>query len=393
MRKTVIYIASSGRNVGKTSISIGFFKHFADEGKKTAFVKPVAQHYNEIGGYKISRDAILMKKIYNFIDEQRLNLVSPFVIESGFTKAFIRGEVSNPKEHIKRSFYKILEEYDAVIVEGTGHPGVGSCIGLSNAYVAKILGANTVLILEGGIGNTIDNYHLAKSAFRSAGCSIDAVIVNKVKQEKYDEIDSILRKFFRNEDVYYLGTIPYVKELSMPSLKLITDRISGKVLQREDLLAGKISDLIMALNEPHIFLEELENASGKNIILTSGDREDILMTIYALYERVSHKIQALILTTSEPHPRILELYKNLAIPIIFTPFNIFKTATMISEINVKIDPYETEKISTLQDLFYNYIEESQLKKFTVLSTREFKKRDFWTRIKEITTLFKHFFKP
>ena len=374
MRKTVLFIASSGRNVGKTSISIGLFNYFKERNKKVAFVKPVAQHYTEISGFKISRDVILLNKIYNYLDEGRLRFASPFVIESGFTKSYILGKAKSPKQQILRAFEKILEEFDVVIVEGTGHPGVGSCINLSNAAVARMLNASTLLVLEGGIGNTIDNYNLAKSVFKSAAWSIDAVIINKVREDKYVEIDRTLKKFFRGEDLYYLGTIPFVQELSMPSLRLICDTIEGDILQREDLLKGKVSNLLMAINEPHIFLEEIEKSKEENLILTTGDREDILMAIYAIYNQMKTKIKALIVSSTPPHERIINLYKELPLPIIFTRNNIFKTASLISGITVKIDPYESEKIKTLQNLFDEFIEDSQLKRFVNLATREVERR-------------------
>ena len=55
---------------------------------------------------------------------------------------------------------------DIVIYEGTGHPGVGSVADLSNARVAKLLNAGVVIIVEGGIGNTIDLLNLSASLFR-----------------------------------------------------------------------------------------------------------------------------------------------------------------------------------------------------------------------------------
>lgn len=374
MKKTVLFVASSGRNVGKTSVSIGLMHHFLKARKKVAFVKPVAQHYQEINGLKISRDVILLNKIYNFLDDSRLQLASPFIIESGFTKHYISGKVKNPKAYIQKSFENILWEFDVIIVEGTGHPGVGSCIDLSNAAISKMLNATTLLVLEGGIGNTIDNYTLAKGVFRSAGWPIDAVVINKVKEDKYEEIDRTLRKFFRSEEVFYLGTIPFIKELSMPSLRLIADTLEGEVLQREDLLAQKTSNLLMAINEPHIFLEELENSKDENIILTTGDREDILMAIYAMYGEMNNKIKALIISATKPHTKILNLFNDKPLPIIFTSSNIFKAASIISNITVKIDPYEKEKIETLQKLFEEFVDTTPLNRFVNLATRDFEKK-------------------
>lgn len=41
---------------------------------------------------------------------------------------------------------------DVTVCEGTGHCAVGSIVGLNNAKVANILGADMVLIANGGLG-------------------------------------------------------------------------------------------------------------------------------------------------------------------------------------------------------------------------------------------------
>ena len=59
-------------------------------------------------------------------------------------------------ERIVNAANQLDELHDIVIFEGTGHPGVGSVAGVSNAHVAKHLNAGVVMVVEGGIGNTID---------------------------------------------------------------------------------------------------------------------------------------------------------------------------------------------------------------------------------------------
>ena len=54
-----------------------------------------------------------------------------------------------------------------VVYEGTGHPGVGSVVDLSNAEVAKQLESEVILVLEGGIGNTLDRLSLCKAVLIS----------------------------------------------------------------------------------------------------------------------------------------------------------------------------------------------------------------------------------
>lgn len=76
--------------------------------------------------------------------------------------SFVPSDVEFDKQValIKRGFRNICANNDFVVVEGTGHVGVGSVIGLSNARVARELGIDMVLVAKGGIGSTFDELEL-----------------------------------------------------------------------------------------------------------------------------------------------------------------------------------------------------------------------------------------
>ena len=69
---------------------------------------------------------------------------------------------------------------DVLLIEGTGHAGVGAVIGLSNAVVARMLGAPAVIVSEGGVGRPIDEIVLNASLFAAHGVRVAGAIVNKV---------------------------------------------------------------------------------------------------------------------------------------------------------------------------------------------------------------------
>ena len=69
---------------------------------------------------------------------------------------------------------------DILLIEGTGHAGVGAVIGLSNAAVAAMLGAPAVIVSEGGVGRPIDEIVLNASLFARHGVKVAGAIVNKV---------------------------------------------------------------------------------------------------------------------------------------------------------------------------------------------------------------------
>ena len=71
-----------------------------------------------------------------------LEAMSPIAVEPDFTRKYI--EKSNNDflvRRIQNSFDRAAWEKDFVIIEGTGHAGVGSVFDLSNARVASLLGS------------------------------------------------------------------------------------------------------------------------------------------------------------------------------------------------------------------------------------------------------------
>ena len=65
-------------------------------------------------------------------------------------------------------------DHDVLLIEGTGHAGVGAVIGLSNAAVAAELGAPAIIVSEGGVGRPIDEIVLNASLFAKQGVHVAA---------------------------------------------------------------------------------------------------------------------------------------------------------------------------------------------------------------------------
>lgn len=80
--------------------------------------------------------------------------MSPVIVPASFTRDYLDGKVSHDdlKKRVLNSFEIISKESDFIVVEGTGHTGVGSIFDLNNAQVAKLLGVGVILISPGGLG-------------------------------------------------------------------------------------------------------------------------------------------------------------------------------------------------------------------------------------------------
>ena len=111
--------------------------------------------------------------------------MSPIAVEPDFTRKYLQSANNEALvKKIQKAFDRVAWEKDFVLCEGSGHAGVGSVFDLSNAQVAKILGAKVIIVTQGGIGKPIDEVCLNQALFEKEGVEIIGVIINKVLEEK-----------------------------------------------------------------------------------------------------------------------------------------------------------------------------------------------------------------
>merc|ERR1711957_375653 len=125
---------------------------------KVGFVKPVGQQHVEVfsenlgKGIRVDKDVCLMHEHFR-LDHIDYEHMSPIIIGRGYTKKFIDGEISpeGQLDDLENAVARVSEVSDIVVCEGTGHCAVGSVVGLNNAKVASIIGADMVLVANGGL--------------------------------------------------------------------------------------------------------------------------------------------------------------------------------------------------------------------------------------------------
>ena len=115
-------------NRGKTTVALGLLAALIDRGLNTGFIKPVGQRYDIVDGQPADEDAILMRSALGLPDP--LAVMSPVHIPRGFTRAYISGEETpDLPRRIRRAHAKVGEGREALLIEGTGHAGVGAVEG------------------------------------------------------------------------------------------------------------------------------------------------------------------------------------------------------------------------------------------------------------------------
>ena len=145
-------------------MSLGLYKALKDKRYKTTFLKPVGQEVVSVGDMKLDKDSYLIGEVYRL--GSKLKEMSPVTIGRGFTEKYInKPQKEQIQQKIQKAFQSLTKGKDAIIVEGTGHAGVGAVVDHSNADVAALLGSKAIIISGGGIGKSIDEIMLNKALF------------------------------------------------------------------------------------------------------------------------------------------------------------------------------------------------------------------------------------
>src|SRR6185369_715390 len=138
----------------------------------------------------------------------------------GYTKRYLAGEIpaDAPLEAIVSACRELEAKNDFLIIEGSGHGGVGSVIGINNAQVAKALNAPVIMVASGGVGSVIDAVQLNLPLFRQEGADVKMILVNKLIPELREETLAYLDKFFGQRQQLVAGAFDYSRTLANPTL-------------------------------------------------------------------------------------------------------------------------------------------------------------------------------
>ncbi|UCB57741.1 MAG: AAA family ATPase [Candidatus Omnitrophota bacterium] len=351
-----IFISATGQNDGKTVVSLGLIYALQERFKRIGFIKPVGQRYLIEKNEKVDEDSVLIEKACGI--KCPIKDMSPVAIEKGFTRNYIlTGQSKGLVRRIKSSFKAVAKDKDLVIIEGTGHAGVGSVFDLSNATVAKMLSSKVIIVSSGGIGRPIDEIMLNKALFDKEGVQIAGVIINKVKPEKYNQINRIVRAGLKRKGLKTLGVIPYRELLSEPTIRQVLEELNFELIVSGGSLETSVDKILVGAMAPH---DALKYFSDRSLIITPGDREDMILAVTGFQADKQNdgvRIAGIVLTGGiKPHKSVVDLVKKAKIPLLLAKGDTYSVASKVHDLTVKIRAEDAGKMKIIRDLIEKYVD-------------------------------------
>jgi dethiobiotin synthetase len=361
-----IYVAASSQHVGKTTSTLGLLAALKRKGHKVGYCKPVGQEHININNFFVDKDAILFSTVMDFILHPEIH--SPVILDSGATQRFL----DNPskfryKDHILKASSVLNKENDIVLYEGTGHPGVGAVVGLSNADVAKLLDAKVILVVEGGIGNTIDRIMLCLSHFKEKKVPVIGIIVNKVIPDKLEKVRHYIGLFLAKINIPLLGVVPFDASLLYPIMETIRQSVNGVVLQNQEFLDNKVENIVAG---SLVETEEFPTDKQSLLVVSARRLDEAVEKIKTITLKNPGKTSPIagIITTSDgrniaaidPSAETTQYISENKIPLIATNLDTYGAVYKVSRIEVKINTRTQWKIKRAIDMIDQHVDLTQI---------------------------------
>jgi dethiobiotin synthetase len=354
-------MAASSQHVGKTTCTLGLVSAFMREGNNVGYCKPVGQKSLEVDNLRVDKDTVLFADLLDFEIEPELH--SPVILGTGATTRFLdHPEEFSLQEDIINAAHKLNAIHDLVIFEGTGHPGVGSVAGVSNAHVAKIIKAPVIMVVEGGIGSTLDMLNMNLALFREEGVQILGVIVNKVIPEKMDRVSFYINKWLEPRGIPILGLIPYEKSLAYPVMRTVSDSVAGLTTHNPEYLDNKVEDIMAGS-----LLDTMELKSFENILLVAAVRQlepalEKINSIMKVLRKTKSPLSGIVLTgQGTPESRSIDYIIKHKVPMIRTELDTYSSVLQISKIEVKINRDTPWKVRRAIELIGEHVDLRMIK--------------------------------
>ena len=275
--------------------------------------------------------------------------MSPVAIGPEFTKNYLENpnEIGPQlKDRICRAFDRAAYGKDIIVVEGSGHAGVGSVFGASNADNAKVLGSKALIVAAGGIGKPIDEIALNKALFDQSGVEVVGVILNKVLPDKIDFIRDFASRGLKKLGIPLIGVVPLQETLVYPNLDQVAEETKARWIHQPAGLRRVRRVVIGAMSARRA--AEYFRVNG-TLVIVPGDREDLLE---AFIEGGGAKsLSGIILSNGLlPNDILMKKLTDAGIPVAAVESESFAVTARINNMTVKTMRQDSDKIPIIEKM-------------------------------------------
>jgi phosphate acetyltransferase len=325
-----IFVTATQRGSGKSTVALGLINVLERSLGRVGYFKPICVK----GETGVDQDVQLMKDAFGL--DWTLEEIAPVTIDE-VAGALATGKYDSLVDRILEAYGRIREKSDFVVCEGTDYFGAMASFEFNiNADLSKNLGSPILLVAnascpsngngDGGNGSEMfKNINLVKESFDEKVCDFFGVIINRADPKHAAELKRKAEEALAG--IRVLGVIPRADMLERPRMEEVAAGLGATVIAGKERLNAVVQGVMVAGMTVENVLARLTRGA---IVLTPGDRDDVLLGMAAAYTSPTLPNPCGVVLTGGLLPR--ENVKRLVLDI---------TAGEMPLLGVSTDTYET----------------------------------------------------
>ncbi|WP_305908540.1 phosphate acetyltransferase [Methylomarinum sp. Ch1-1] len=353
-----IYITGAEQGSGKSVIMLAMMELFSGHADKVGFFRPIIHSGEE-------KDDLIE------VISNRYQLEWPYEAMYGCSDEEAYRLLANDRyeellKTILSKYRSLKAQCDHVLCVGSDYKTGSPLFEFDfNADVANNLGCLLMPVIKGKKRNNtdiIDTLYSIRHAVHENGCDLLAAVINNVDP---NQVDALRARFSHDPNSNFpVYIVPAEPSLERPSIGDIARTLNAKQLatNNETLNLEVYNYKVAAMIVPD-FLDYLEKG---DLIITPGDRSDIILACLMAYHSKNYPQIAGLLLTGEQEPahqvkQLIDGLGEMPFAVLGVATDTFTTAMNVTHVHARLHAQNQRKIATALGLVENNLNMEELK--------------------------------
>ena len=338
-----LYITAAEGDTGKSTIALGMVDLLSRTVRRVGVFRPVARSTDQ-PDYVL--EVLLAHDGVDLTYDQCV----------GVTYEEVHADPDAALSRIVTRYHEMARECDVVVVVGSDYTDVAGPTELAyNARVAANLGSPVLLVVRGAQRTPEEVRHvldLMLVELKAQHAEALGVVANRCAPEDLASVKAAIT------DVLPAWAVPEDQLLAAPTVRAVMEAVGGRLIAGdEELLSREALDLLVgAMSMEHL----LENLTDGAVVITPGDRSDVLLGLVTAHAADGFPSLAGIVLNGDflPPEPIARLVNGLnqRLPVIATTQGTFRSANRAAAVRGRLTADSQRKIDTALALFERHVD-------------------------------------
>lgn len=346
-----ILVSSTELYSGKSALCMALAMKLKEHEYKVGYMKPVGNIITDVNGELADDDAVNMKRMLGL--DESLDEISPVLFTHQLLEDVLEGKDKKLVDKVKKTFDRVSQGKDIMILEGAGDVSGSSVLGLSDSEIAKITGSKILLVSKYCDEYTVDRITTYLKLL-SPDVDVLGIIFNNTSMERLNFVREKVVPYFDRKGVRVLGVIPRNKALQTITAKEIAEGLNGQVLAAKDNLNVTVDNIVVGAMAPDSAIKVFRRKHNRAVI-TGGDRADLQMAA------LEARMRCIILSGNlYPTAPILGRAEELGIPVILSVDDTTTVVDRMEQLLRSVRVKNVQKIDLMKNMFDENVDTDKL---------------------------------